>query len=78
MTAEYPDGTITRAAPSAGPADAVREALVQAGRGADSSRWPGKLPVSDRLTALLDPDSWVEDGLLANATAGRAPCRRRT
>ena len=73
MTAEYPDGTITRAAPSAGPADAVREALVQAGRGADSSRWPGKLPVSDRLTALLDPDSWVEDGLLANATAGGLP-----
>ena len=41
MTAEYQDGAIARAPLSAGSADAVRQALVQAGRGADGSRWPG-------------------------------------
>src|SRR4051812_30031102 len=33
----------------------------------------GKLFVRDRLALLLDPDSLVEDGLLANATAGDLP-----
>jgi len=35
--------------------------------GLDASRWPNKIPVRDRLTLLLDPGSWVEDGVLANA-----------
>jgi acetyl-CoA carboxylase carboxyltransferase component len=39
--------------------------------GGDPSRWPTKLPARERLSRLLDPGSWVEDGLLANArTAG--------
>ncbi len=46
---------------------AVRAALQRAERGNDPSRWPDKLPVSERLALLLDPGSWVEDGLLANA-----------
>jgi acetyl-CoA carboxylase carboxyltransferase component len=33
----------------------------------DTSRWPAKLPVAERLAVLLDPGSWIEDGLLANA-----------
>jgi len=33
----------------------------------------GKLFVRDRLALLLDPDSFVEDGLLANAAAGDLP-----
>jgi len=54
-------------------AEAVRAAIAAARRGGDASRWPGKLPVADRLTALLDPGSWREDGLLANARAGGLP-----
>jgi acetyl-CoA carboxylase carboxyltransferase component len=52
------------------PAPDVLAARTAALAGLDASRWPGKLPVRDRLRLLLDPDSWVEDGLLANA--GRA------
>lgn len=37
--------------------------------GGDKDRWPHKLPVRDRIGLLLDPGSWVEDGLLANAEA---------
>jgi len=48
-------------------AAAVRSAIDDATRGADPARWPDKLPVADRLEILLDPASWVEDGLLANA-----------
>src|SRR5262245_37590203 len=33
----------------------------------------GKLFVRDRLALLLDPDSFVEDALLANAVAGDLP-----
>lgn len=33
----------------------------------------GKLPVRERLALLLDPYSFVEDGLLANALAGDLP-----
>jgi len=54
-------------------AEAVRAAIAAARRGGDASRWPDKLPVADRLTALLDPGSWREDGLLANARAGGLP-----
>lgn len=32
-----------------------------------------KLPVADRLAVLLDPGSWREDGLLANASADGLP-----
>ena len=48
-------------------ARAVRAAAERARTGNDTARWPEKLPVSDRLALLLDPGSWVEDGLLANA-----------
>jgi acetyl-CoA carboxylase carboxyltransferase component len=41
--------------------------------GLDTSRWPNKLPVRDRIRVLLDPGSWVEDGLLANASAAGLP-----
>ncbi len=49
------------------PAPDVLAARTAALAGLDASRWPNKLPVRDRLRLLLDPDSWVEDGLLANA-----------
>ncbi|WP_224392393.1 acyl-CoA carboxylase subunit beta [Pseudonocardia sp. ICBG1293] len=45
----------------------VRAAQSAARTGLDPARWPDKLPVRDRLSVLLDPGSWVEDGLLANA-----------
>ncbi len=54
-------------------AGTVRTAIVAAERGADSARWPDKLPVAERLAVLLDVDSWVEDGLLANAEAAGMP-----
>ncbi len=54
-------------------AGAVRAAVTVASQGNDSSRWPDKLPVADRLTTLLDPGSWREDGLLANAGAAGLP-----
>jgi acetyl-CoA carboxylase carboxyltransferase component len=56
-----------------GGADAVRAAIAAARRGNDPGRWPDKLPVADRLAVLLDPGSWREDGLLANATARGLP-----
>jgi acetyl-CoA carboxylase carboxyltransferase component len=48
-------------------AAAVRAAVDRSARGADATRWPDKLPVTERLALLLDPGSWVEDGALANA-----------
>ena len=48
----------------------VRLAAQAAVAGGDPSRWPQKMPVRERLAVLLDPGSWVEDGLLANADAG--------
>jgi acetyl-CoA carboxylase carboxyltransferase component len=58
----------------AGPGPAgVRAAIATARNGNDPSRWPDKLPVADRLAALLDPGSWREDGLLANAYAEGMP-----
>jgi acetyl-CoA carboxylase carboxyltransferase component len=47
-------------------AEEIRAAMVAAGAGGDGRRWPNKLSVVDRLAVLLDPGSWVEDGLLAN------------
>ncbi len=37
--------------------------------GGDRSRLGTKLPVRERLDLLLDPGSWIEEGLLANALA---------
>jgi acetyl-CoA carboxylase carboxyltransferase component len=54
-------------------AEAVRAATGAARRGNDASRWPDKLPVADRLAVLLDPGSWREDGLLANAALSEMP-----
>ena len=51
----------------------VRAAQRTALAGLDPSKWANKLPVRDRLRILLDPGSWVEDGLLANARAERLP-----
>jgi len=48
---------------------AMDEAMV----GNDGSRWPEKIRVRDRIALLLDAGSWVEDGLLANATSPRMP-----
>jgi acetyl-CoA carboxylase carboxyltransferase component len=53
--------------------ESVREAKDTARAGLDPSRWPTKLPVRDRLAVLLDPGSWVEDGLLANAGSDGLP-----
>ena len=39
----------------------------------EKARAQGKLFVRDRLERLLDPDSFVEDGLFANARAGDLP-----
>ena len=51
----------------------VRAAQRTALAGRDPSKWTNKLPVRDRLHILLDPGSWVEDGLLANARAEGLP-----
>ncbi len=68
------DGTdATRGPEAADAADAVRAGLAAARRGNDAGRWPDKLPVADRLAVLLDPGSWREDGLLANAAAEGLP-----
>jgi acetyl-CoA carboxylase carboxyltransferase component len=58
---------------AAGRTDEVRTARAAALAGLDASRWPEKLPVRDRIALLLDPGSWVEDGLLANALAHDLP-----
>lgn len=41
--------------------------------GGNTSRWPDKLTVRQRITVLLDPGTWVEDGLLANASVDGLP-----
>ncbi|VXB87904.1 acyl-CoA carboxylase subunit beta [Nocardioides sp. AX2bis] len=46
----------------------VLERMEVALAGNDASRWADKIPVRDRIALLLDPGTWVEDGLLANAT----------
>jgi acetyl-CoA carboxylase carboxyltransferase component len=50
----------------------VERATERALAGGDPTRWPDKLPVRDRLTVLLDPGTFVEDGLLATAANGDA------
>lgn len=52
------------------PMEALEDATRVALAGGDPSRWPSKLPARDRLALLLDPGSWVEDGLLAAASDG--------
>ena len=59
--------------PPAPSAEDIRAAQAAALSGLDATRWPEKLPVRDRLTLLLDPGTWVEDGLLANATEDGLP-----
>jgi acetyl-CoA carboxylase carboxyltransferase component len=49
--------------------DAIRTALT----GNDTSRWPTKLPVRERVALLLDENSFVEDGLLADAAGDGLP-----
>ena len=51
----------------------VADATAIALAGGDGSRWPGKMPVRERLAVLFDPDSFVEDGLLANARTEGMP-----
>ncbi|MGQ0842713.1 MAG: acyl-CoA carboxylase subunit beta [Sporichthyaceae bacterium] len=46
---------------------AVAEAIERAQRGNDAARWPNKMPVRERIALLFDPDTFVEDGLLATA-----------
>jgi len=58
--------------------DAVRKHVERALQGnlereADKLARQGKRFVRDRLARLLDPDSFAEDGLLANALAGDLP-----
>jgi acetyl-CoA carboxylase carboxyltransferase component len=55
------------------PESRLDERIAAAQRGGDPSRWPTKMPVRERIAALLDLDSWVEDGLLANARADDLP-----
>ncbi len=55
----------------------TQEDVARAGElaraGADVSRWPSKLPVRERLALLFDPDTFVEDGLMANAMLDGLP-----
>lgn len=65
--------TVPTPVPQVSGADEVREAIRTAQAGGDVSRHPDKLPVRDRLAVLLDPGTWVEDGLLANAESPGMP-----
>ncbi|PRZ44268.1 acetyl-CoA carboxylase carboxyltransferase component [Antricoccus suffuscus] len=51
----------------------VLEAIDAARAGNSPERWPEKIPVRDRVALLLDPGSWVEDGLLANSASEGLP-----
>ena len=51
----------------------VERATAAALAGGDTGRWPGKMPVRDRVQLLLDPGSWTEDGLLAAADSSGLP-----
>jgi acetyl-CoA carboxylase carboxyltransferase component len=53
--------------------DDLDKAIAGARVGGDTSRWPDKLPVRDRVQLLLDPGSWTEDGLLAGASRDGLP-----
>lgn len=61
------------AAQERAPASRIDQARRVAAAGLDTSRWPAKLAVRDRIAVLLDPGSWIEDGLLANAMAEGLP-----
>ncbi len=60
-----------RPAPPSG--DDVLRAAETARAGGDTRRWPGKLSPRERLVILLDPGSFVEDGLLAAARTPGMP-----
>lgn len=51
----------------------IEQATAESLAGGDTAKWPDKLPVRDRVRLLLDPGSWVEDGLLANASREELP-----
>lgn len=51
----------------------LKRATELARAGGDASRWDSKLTVRERLKVLLDPGTWVEDALLANARAEGLP-----
>ncbi|GAA1836273.1 acyl-CoA carboxylase subunit beta [Pseudonocardia ailaonensis] len=59
--------------PAAPTYDDVVKARESALAGGDPTRWPGKMPVRDRLAVLFDPGSFVEDGLLASAAGEALP-----
>jgi propionyl-CoA carboxylase beta subunit len=52
---------------------AVREAGQPSERSVAKLREQGKLPTRQRIALLVDPDTFVEDGLLANALAEGLP-----
>jgi acetyl-CoA carboxylase carboxyltransferase component len=60
-----------------GPTDRIHDAIGAARRGSDDGREKlarqGKLPARERIALLLDGGAFVEDGLLANATAEGLP-----
>jgi acetyl-CoA carboxylase carboxyltransferase component len=60
-------------ATSADPARRLAEVTAEALAGGDRSRLGTKLPVRERLGLLLDPGSFVEDGLLASMHDERLP-----
>lgn len=47
--------------------NSLNKLLERSKAAGDPSRWPNKMPVRDRVALLLDQDSFIEDGLLANA-----------
>ena len=53
--------------------DALQRAVTPDDRGLEKLRGQGKLFVRDRIDLLLDAGSFVEDGLLANASAADLP-----
>lgn len=53
--------------------DEVARATTAALPGNDAAKWWTKMPVRQRLQLLLDPGSWVEDGLLADAASDGLP-----
>jgi len=54
-------------------AERLDQALHIARAGGNTASLGTKLPVRQRLDLLLDPNSWVEDGLLAHALVGGYP-----
>lgn len=60
-------------APAPPSGEDVLAATERARLGGDTSRWPDKLPVRERLAVLLDPGSFVEDGVLASASTPGMP-----